>query len=376
MNRVLLSVLLLFVVALGLSSCSTTKPRIAKFKEVSFNEVDGWQDDSHSAALEAFKHSCGKILKLDVESKISRSTDIGGTAIDWQVPCMEAVVLENPSDKQAKLFFETWFKPYQIFDNDMSYEGMLTGYFHIELEGSKKKHGKYQHPVYKKPADLEVVKGSSAIDHAAINSGALAGKGLELVYVDNRARLYSMHIQGSGIIKLKEGGHLNLGFGGHNGYRFQGINQALRDRGLKFESADRMMQWLHENPSVAREIIESDPSYVFFTPVEGEHAIGGHGTPLIRERSMAIDYGLYPYGTPVWVSTKLPERSIFNGREYKRLFIAQDTGGAIRGAIRGDVFFGRGKAAEKVASHFKAKTKFYTFFPKTVKVPESYTAIN
>lgn len=357
------------------TGCGTTqKPRIAKFVPVTFKSVEGWEHDSHASALASFKCSCKKIMKLDFESKISKATALGGSAVDWQVPCMDAANYDKPTDKEAKEFFEKWFTPYQILDHELCPEGMLTGYFQIELEGSKKKHGKYKYPVYRKPPNLDQVKGSSAIDHSSINNGALAGKGLEVAYVDNRARLYFMQIQGSGVVKLKEGGHLNLGFEGSNGYSFKGIHAALRQRDLKFEDAKSMMDYLHKNPQDGRQIMEEDPSYVFFRPVEGCQAVGGHGVPLCAERSLAVDYGLYPYGTPVWVATNLPEKSIFKGRDYKRLFIAQDTGGAIRGAIRGDIFFGRGDKAEKVASHFKAKGRFYVFFPKTVKVPDTYTA--
>lgn len=369
-------ILLGFSLIIIVSGCATTqRPRVAQFEKVSYEQVDGWSHDSHATAYQAFTKSCEKIMAIDAERTVSKATDLGGSAIDWQVPCMEAMFrIDNVDDIEAKKFFEKWFTPYMVLDENRNPEGLLTGYFQIELEGSKKKHGKFKYPIYRKPPDLDSYRGSSSIDHAAINRGVLSGKGLEVAYVDNKARLYSMHIQGSGVIKLKEGGHLNLGFEDNNGYRFKGITEALRDRGLKFKDGKAMMDWLHKNPDEARVIMENDPSYVFFRPVDGKDAFGGQGVPLAPERSLAVDYGLYPYGMPVWVSTKLEEASIFNGREYKRLFIAQDTGGAIRGAIRGDVFFGRGSKAEKVANHFKAKGRFFAFFPKTVFVPESYTS--
>jgi membrane-bound lytic murein transglycosylase A len=363
------SLLLLFVIGCGVSQ----KPRVVKLEAVSFEEVDGWQDDTHLTALHAFSRSCEKILNIDVERNISKATDLGGSAIDWQVPCMEAVMQTDYSDDtSARKFFEKWFTPYRVYDEDRNPEGTLTGYFQIELDGSKKKTLKYKYPVYRKPKNLEDIKGTQEIEHAAINDGALAGKGLEVAYVDNKARLYFMQIQGSGIIRLKDGNIINLGFEDHNGFRFRGISEALRDNDLKFNSADGMMNWLHKNPNYAKKIMESDPSYVFFKPIEGDQPVGGQGVNLKSERSLAVDYGLYPYGTPVWVATKLPENSLFRGREYKRLFIAQDTGGAIRGAVRGDVFFGRGAKAEEVAGRFKAKGRFFVFFPKTVEVPESY----
>ena len=363
------------IVCFLITSCSApSKLRTVNFKPTTFENVDGWEDDSHSKALVSFKKSCEKILLLDAESSISRATSLGGSAIDWQVPCMEAQYLFDINDKQAKVFFEKWFKPYLVFDDSWNNEGLLTGYYQIELEGSKRKHGKFKYPLYRKPKHLEKIKGTSDIEHAAINNGVLKGLGLEFAYVDNPFRLYFMQIQGSGIIKLKEGGYLNIGFEGHNGYKFQGISKALKKRDLKFDNAKSMINYLQQNPVDGRNIIEQDPSFVFFRPLEGVHAVGGQGVKLHPERSLAVDYGLYPYGTPIWIASNLPQKSIFNGREYKRLFIAQDTGGAIRGAIRGDIFFGRGDSAEKVANNFKAKGKFFAFFPKTVSIPESYTS--
>lgn len=368
------SIITLLIFNLALNACSTRvkQTRTANFERIAFSQIDGWEDDSHSNALVSFNNSCKKILNLKPDSRISRATDLGGKAKDWQKPCMDAAKHKNPSDFEAKKFFEKWFTPYKIY-NDSDHKGLLTGYYQIELKGSKNRTSKFKHPVYRKPSNLQQIKGSKSINHAAINNGALKGRGLEILYVDSPVRLYFMQVQGSGLIKLHEGGYVNLGFEDHNGYSFQGINNALKNKNLKFNDAVSMMDYLHKDVSTCKDIIEQDPSYVFFKPVEGIDSVGGHGVQLKPERSLAIDYQLYPYGIPVWVDAKLPENSIFKGREYKRLFIAQDTGGAIRGPIRGDVFFGRGSSAEKVASHFKAKTLFYMLFPKTVSVPASYS---
>jgi membrane-bound lytic murein transglycosylase A len=356
----------------ALSGCSTKQPRAVHLEPVTFAHLEGWHDDSHKGALDAFKLSCGRILKLDWEAEVSRATTLGGAAIDWQIPCLEALKQEHYNDDGARIFFEKWFTPYQVHDEKSGHEGTFTGYFQIELEGSKKRGGKYLYPIYSKPENLRDMKGSNSITHAAINRGALSGQGLEVVYVDNKARLYMMHIQGSGVVKLKEGGYVNLGFDDHNGYRFTGISEAIKRRNLRFENSAALMEFLHRNKEVGHSLMEEDPSYVFFRPVPGESAIGGHGVPLKQERSLAVDYELYPYGTPIWVSTQLPKSSIFKGRNYKRLFIAQDTGGVIRGGVRGDIFFGRGKKAENIASQFKTKGRFFALFPKTAKVPKRY----
>jgi membrane-bound lytic murein transglycosylase A len=352
------------------------KSRTARLSKSSFTEIINWERDKHAAAMDAFVKSCDKFLSQDPEKPVSSLTSMGGSVIDWQVPCMEATAQEKYTDAQAKAFFEKWFVPYKITDEDMNTKGTLTGYFEIELTGSKKQNGKYQYPIYLRPPELNDLKGSSEIQHASINDGVLSGRNLEVAWVDNRARLYFMHIQGSGVVKLKEGGEMRLGFDGHNGYRFQGISQALRDENAKLDSANSMMDWLHANPERCKRVIESDPSYVFFRKVDSKSAIGGQGVPLKTERSLAVDCGLYPYGMPIWVDADLPQTKAYNSGKYSRLFIAQDTGGAIRGPARGDIFFGRGKKAEVVAGGFKTKGSFFALFPKSVKVPEIYTAMN
>ncbi len=370
-------VFLTIVLIVMLSGCgSMQKQRTVRLTKANFSEIANWEKDKHSAAMNAFVNSCEKFIAQDPEKPVSSLTSMGGSVIDWQVPCMEALSQEKYSDKQAKAFFEKWFVPYKVADEDMNTKGTLTGYFEIELTGSKKKNAQYQYPIYARPPELNDLKGSSEIQHAAINDGLFAGRDLEVAWVDNRARLYFMHIQGSGVIKLKEGGEMRLGFDGHNGYRFQGISQALRDENAKLDSANSMMDWLHANPERCKRVIESDPSYVFFRKVQAKSAIGGQGVPLKTERSLAVDCGLYPYGMPIWVDADLPQTTAYKAAKYSRLFIAQDTGGAIRGPSRGDIFFGRGKKAEVVAGGFKSKGSFFALFPKSVKVPEIYTAMN
>lgn len=368
-------VICLIIIAANLCSCGTIKKsREAKFEKTDFRELSGWEKDKHSVALQTFINSCEKFLALDAEKSVSNATSIGGSAIDWQVPCMEAIHKIKLTDLEAKKFFERWFTPYKIHDDTGASHGTLTGYYQIELEGSNKKNDKFQYPIYKRPDNLDQMKGSEEIQHSTINKGALSDQGLEIVYVDNRARLYFMHIQGSGVIKLKEGGEMHLGFHDHNGYSFQGIHQELKSKDLQFNSAVEMMNWLHKNKIEGLKIIETDPSYVFFRKLDSKQPIGGQGVPLRPERSIAVDYGIYPYGVPIWVEAELSHTKAFSSRKYNRLFIAQDTGGAIRGPIRGDIFFGRGKKAEQVAGSFKSKGKFYILFPKSVVIPESYKA--
>lgn len=373
--QVLKNLSILFI--LFITACAPSiKPRVMNLEKTDFAQITNWPNDDHAKALNAYKASCEKLMVFEPEKPVSSLTKIGGATIDWQVPCMDAMLKDRHTDSDAKEFFEKWFDPYIVTDDSMNPIGTLTGYFEIELHGSRKKSAKYKYPVYATPLDLKDRKGEWSFDHAAINSGALAGKNLEIAWVDNRARLYFMHIQGSGVIKLAEGGEMRVGFAGHNGYRFQGISKAVKDRDLKFKSTHHMIDWLQKNEDECQNILETDPSYVFFQEVKAKSALGGQGVPLMRERSLAIDCYLYPYGTPIWVESELPETSAFKSGLYNRLFIAQDTGSVIRGAIRGDVFFGRGKKAEQVAHSFKTKGKFIALFPKTVSIFSSYVSEN
>lgn len=378
MYRIVKIIPIIFIAVL-LVSCGGTKvshhytstSTSAKIEEVSYKELPNWHRDRHTAAVEAFQKSCDKFLSNDPESMTRNASTIGGTVIDWQVPCMEANFKKYESDEEARKFFERWFIPYRLMEGDYDKIGTLTGYYEIELKGSRYRTEKYKWPIHMKPIDLQYTKGTSDIDHYAINNGALDGKGLEIAWVENRPRLYQMHVQGSGVIKLENGEYFRVGFDGSNGHSFRGINDAVRSYNVSFKSTKQKMDWLHKNPKICLEILSSDPSYVFFRKIDSDGAIGGQGVPLTTERSLAVDPNFYPYGAPIWVDAELPKSHAYRNGRYSRLFIAQDAGGAIKGPLRGDVFFGNGHRAEAVANHFKTRGEFYVLLPKTLNVPRS-----
>lgn len=366
--------LLLIISGCGGSKISrhyTSTSASAQIEEVTFAELPNWHRDRHTAAVETFQRSCEKFLSNDPESLTKNASVVGGTIIDWQVPCMEANFKKYESDEEARRFFERWFVPYRLMEGDFDTTGTLTGYYEIELKGSKYPTEKYRWPVHKKPHNLDQLRGTSYIDHGSINDGSLDDKSLELAWVENRPRLYQMHVQGSGVIKLNDGGYIRVGFDGSNGYSFRGINDAVKSYNMKFKSVKDSMDWLHKNPDICLQILQTDPSYVFFRQVDAESAIGGQGVPLTTERSLAVDPNFYPYGAPIWVDAELPKSHAYRDGRYSRLFIAQDAGGAIKGPLRGDVFFGNGDRAEAVANHFKTRGQFFMLLPKTLKVPTS-----
>lgn len=354
----------------GKSRYYTSASTTAYMEEMGFEELPNWKRDRHIDAVHAFQKSCEKFLSNDPESLTKNASLIGGTIIDWQVPCMEANFKEFKTDEEARKFFERWFVPYRLKEGDSNQIGILTGYYEIELKGSRFPTEKFRWPVHKRPRNLDQIKGTSYIDHAAIIDGVLDNQSLEIAWVENRARLYQMHVQGSGLIKLNDGDCIRVGFDGSNGYTFRGINDAIRNYDLKFKSVKETMDWLHKNPEVCLQILQTDPSYVFFRQIEGKGAIGGQGVTLTTERSLAVDPNFYPYGAPIWVDAELPKSHAYRGGRYSRLFVAQDAGGAIKGPLRGDVFFGIGDRAEAVANHFKTKGEFFVLLPKTLKVPK------
>lgn len=372
----------IFFIILGLfiiTACATSKQqstkasREAHFTKVSFSELKQWEYDNQYEALQAFKKSCKIILNKDSSKPISKLTKLGGTIADWQPICKELMASNIIDSKQARAFFEKWFVPYKITDNHGNTVGKFTGYYEIELHGSRVKTDEFRHPVYQCPVDIKHHKGKSHFTHARINNGHLKGKGLEIAYVNNQARLFFMHVQGSGVIRLPTGEEMKVGYAEENGHPYKSIVNELRQHCKEpVKSATDMMDWLHRHPDKGRKIMEANPSYVFFRKIQGDGPVGGQGVALTSERSIAIDYKLYPYSTPVWVQTTTPKMSYFPSVDYNRLFIAQDTGGAIKGAVRADIFYGRGQMSEKLAGLMNNAGTYYMLFPKKVSIPKSY----
>lgn len=348
--------------------------RVALFERTDFESMDYWRSDNHLEGLETFKKSCKAILKRNPDSALSANTTLGGKAKDWYQPCREATERKFYTSLEARAFFEKWFVPYKVIAGDNIDEGKFTGYYELSLNGSKKKGGAYQYPVYKKPPNLNSIKGGKNITHKAINNGALQGKGLEIAWVDNKARLFYMHIQGSGIIKLKEGGQLRLGYAAGNGHRFKSIDREFRKHAGEIYSSTGVMDWLHKHTGVGKKIMEVNPSYVFFKVNGNDGAVGAQGVQLTAYRSVAMDKGIYPYGAPVWVETMMGESKKYRGGLFNKLMVIQDTGSAIKGAIRGDIYFGSGQEAEERVSLMNNPGMVHILMPKTVAMPSHYSA--
>lgn len=308
---------------------------------ISFNEIAGWTDDKQDEALAAFRQSCPRLIAAP-ESKIL--TDGGHKTIgpgEWKQICDSAAAVKRGDSRAARKFFEDNFQPLVV-----QAKGNFTGYFEPEMRGSRAPSRLFTVPVYRRPPDLT---DKPYYTRAEIEQGALKGKGLEIAWVQDPIALYEVQVQGSGRIHLAEGGTLSIGFDGSNNRPYTALAGVLAEMGvMKREDATwpAIREWLKRHPQQAREAMRKNERFIFFKDTRSAAATGSEGVPLTAQRSMAVDLSFTPYGTPVWIDTARPVAGKPGQTEiYRRLMIAQDTGTAITGPARGDVFFGSGPQA-------------------------------
>ncbi len=379
-HKRLLSCFFLIGLTVWLAACTTTPPVIPETEQmpmeerqqVSFSDLPGWKSDNLKDVLPAFRKSCRAI----------------GKKKDWQDVCAKAYDIDENDTFAIRSFFETHFIPYRIANENGSETGLATGYFEPLLQGSRVRKGKFRTALYRQPDDLLVIDLASAypqlkglrlrgkLDGNRVvpyetraeieKSGKLAGH--EIVWVDDVLDAFFLEIQGSGRVYIPESGEtIRLAYANQNGRPYRSIGRYLLDRGeLKpgQASSQQIRQWIRRNPERLREVLDSNPSYVFFReeriddPSEGPK--GALGVPLTPERSIAIDPRHIPLGAPVFVDTTRPYSSV----PLQKLMLAQDTGGAIRGAVRADYFWGFGPQAGEMAGKMKQKLKVWLLLPK------------
>ena len=358
---------------------SQNKPKLVP---VTFYALPWWQQDKGSPqAYEAFRRSCDVILK----KKPSAPMGLGTQASDWQKVCRIAKrhALKNPA--YVRRFFQKNFEPYRVTDNGDP-EGLFTGYYESSLNGSLKKTHRYKYPLYKKPPELVMaVDGKQKKwgilrwgsikpyhDRSKIDRGALDGRGLELVWVDDFVEAFFLHVQGSGRIKLPNGKVMRISYAASNGHPFRSIGRYLMENNImdvKNISMQSIRAWMKRDPKKALWLMHQNPSYVFFREIKGAAGpIGCMGVPVMPGRSMAIDKRWLPMGAPLWFDGFHPDNHI----NERRLMIAQDTGGAIRGVVRGDFFWGFGQSAMEKAGKMRAKGQYYILIPKGARIDRIY----
>ena len=310
---------------------------------------------------------------------------MAGTAGDWQAACAALAGVE-PGYAFLREYLEIWFVPFAVG----AAEGLFTGYYEPELKGARTKSASYSVPLYRRPADLvtvdladfrpdlhtETLVGRIAggrlqpyHTRAEIDAGVLAGEGLELLWLADPIDAFFLQVQGSGRVNLANGGSVRVGYAASNGHPHTAIGRILVERGELAKEAATMQtvrQWLRDHPDQATALMQANARYIFFREVEGDGPIGTLGVALTPGRSLAIDASLLPLGAPFWLDTSYPPGTPEAGRPLRRLMVAQDTGGAIKGAVRGDIYWGSGEAALQYAGPMKQPGRYYLLLPKTV----------
>lgn len=374
----------LLSLALLLVMCSTMNAVASSpFEETDFRSIAGWAEADHQAALATFQRSCAEIEATG--HAFARKVAYGGTKRDWLTICNRL-----KTAKDARQFFEAAFTPLIVRDPERP-QGLFTGYYEPEAEGSLEPGGTYKVPLYGKPADLVAFDAKTAKrlgvaygrhvegkaeaypTRAEIENGALEGQGLELVWLKDWADAFFMQVQGSGRVRLPDGRVLKLGYAAKTGLPYTAIGGILVERGVltrETASMQTIRAWMRDNPKDARALMWENKSFVFFRKIEaGDPTLGPPGaqkvalTPL---HSLAIDRSLWMFGTPVWLDTQAPKGETGTLVPFRSLLVAQDTGTAIKGHARGDVFWGAGEDAALTAGQMKSPGLMIVLLPKAL----------
>jgi len=332
---------------------------------VSFSDLSNWPNDHHEKALATFRRSCGK-MRTASQSRLRPG--FMGRYKDWSGVCSRAKKISVGKRELARKFFEKHFIPAQIISGQS--KSLFTGYFEPELKASLRRSKSYSVPLYRKPKDLK--RGDKTyFTRAQIESGALKNRGLEFVYLKSPVDAFFLHIQGSGRLFLENGKTLRVGFAAKNGRPYTAIGKVLIDRdeiARKDITMQSIRKWLTRNKHKAAEVMQQNQSFIFFRPLKNTNPLlgppGAQGIALTPRRSLAVDKTLHGYGQPLWLETDIPDLKTGKLKPFHHLMIAQDTGSAIKGAVRGDIFWGSGTVAGKVAGKLKQPGKLYILLPK------------
>lgn len=308
-----------------------------QYSILGFEDLDGWAEDDHAAALSVFRNTCADLDEPD-----------------WSSLCALA---HDATD--ARQFFELFFRPLLISDGQAP---LFTGYFEPELYGSPVRTDRFRHPVYRMPSEAKDMR-PWLTRRDILNSGVMAGRGLEIAWVDDPVELFFLQVQGSGRIRYPDGRVIRVGYGGANGHDYRSIGQELVRRGV-YEahqvSAQVIKNWVRRNPFEGQELLNHNDSYVFFREVSQVPAdqgpLGAMNRSITPMRSIAVDPAFTPLGAPVWIEKD-------GAQPLRRLMVAQDTGSAIKGAQRADVFIGTGDEAGRIAGRIKDPGRLIVLMP-------------
>lgn len=315
---------------------------------LSFADLQGWDQDDHQKGLDVFLSTCADLKDPD-----------------WRSLCAIGQNIESP-----RAFFELFFRPVLISDGS---EGLFTGYFEPELEGATRPDGRFRYPVYARPSESQ--NGESWLTRRQIETtDVMKNRGLEIAWVDDPVELFFLQIQGSGRIRLRDGSTIRVGYGGSNGHNYRSVGSELIRRGVYNAhqvSAQVIKNWVRRNPIDGAELLRHNPTYVFFRRVtrvaQDAGPLGAMNRSVTGGRSIAVDPRYTRLGAPVWIEKD-------GKKPMRRLMIAQDTGSAIKGPQRADIFLGTGDHAGRAAGKLKDPGRMYVLLPiqrAYAMIPES-----
>ncbi len=356
-------------------------PDYAFLKSANWSDIEGFTEDDFVSAWPAWLKSCNTL--------VSRP--------QWQVACTAAKLVEKPNKTAIQTYFAQYFNVYSATNSDGSETGLITGYYEPLLKGSRTKSSQYPNPIYKQPTDLITVELSEIypeLKNKRVRGKLVSNKqgaqklvpymtraeieaipspltGSELVWINDIIDVFFLQIQGSGLVKLDNGEEVHVGYADQNGQAYNSIGRILIERGdLTADQASMqgIKNWARNNLAKLRDLLNSNPSYVFFRelPAGLPGPLGALGVPITAERSLAIDPKYIPLGAPIFLSTTQPNST----DPLKRMMLAQDTGGAIKGGVRADFFWGAGDSAGKQAGAMKQIGKIWVLLPKDFQFPK------
>lgn len=366
-------------------------PPVLRLDSVRFGELESWALSDPRGALQAFVRSC-VVLAAKADEAPLGGVNYAGTAGEWRPVCNAAALVSTESPDAIRGFFESEFVPYRVAAGPGA--GLFTGYYEPQLRGSRTRHGPYQTPLYGVPGDLvnvdlglfrENLKGQRIVGkvtdgrlipyppRAEIESVGL-GQAVPILFVDDPIDAFFLQIQGSGRILLADGTVVRAVYAAQNGRPYTAIGAVLVRRGelsLEAVSMQSIRAWLVAHPAKAQELMNANASYVFFAeqpigdPMLG--AAGAQGVPLTPEASLAVDLTVHALGVPVWLETTAPDPDTTKpNRIFHRLLVMQDTGGAIRGPVRGDVYWGYTADAGSIAGRMRSEGRMTVLLPRSV----------
>jgi peptidoglycan lytic transglycosylase A len=350
------------------------KPRLVPDR---WSSLPGWEVDALEDAWPAFLRSCGMLKSRE----------------GWQQACDRAKSVNAGDRNEVRAYFELQFTPWRVVNDDATESGLVTGYYEPLVRGSRKASARYRYPIYGVPDDLLAIElgeqypqlkglrlrgrldGRKVVpyfDRNQIDTGVPALSGLEIAWTDDALDLFFLQVQGSGRVRLETGEILRVGYADQNGYPYRSIGKLLVDRGeltVQQASLQGIKTWATQNPDKVRDLLDHNASYVFFRelPSGPDGPLGAMGLPLTAGRSVAIDPRTVPLGAPVFLATTFPS----SDRALARLMLAQDTGGAIKGGVRADFFWGFGEAADRQAGRMRQQGRMWVLLPNRMTPPAS-----